>query len=204
MLKPKPLTIVNSQQSIGDQENQLQLQDQKWNHQADEEVPVSPRSKKTTNHQNGASELASSNKPTNNRSFDSVNTKSPLEEFDFEKNLALFDKNAFYEEINNHNINYEWEAQNHSFHSTNSSNSSVVAGFFSSRACKSQSNNNLSNNTRLEPIGETQTANKNYRFDEMILDTGDPVNFEQIKVGLLKLYFNILKYSFSIKVEITL
>lgn len=105
-----------------------------------------------------------------NGSFDAINKKSVMEDFDFEKNLALFDKTAFYEEMMN-------ETQ------PSQSRLQPSSGLAGSRSA-TNSSHNLSRSGENVNHASNISANsgRNYRYDEMILDTGDPINFQQIQV----------------------
>ena len=112
--------------------------------------------------------------------------KSFDEEFDFEKNLALFDKNAFYEEVTQNSDAVPTSSQ--SQQNTPQPSSTFLKILASARTTKpiklSNSANNLSTATKSD-----HQSGKNYRFDEMILDTGDPINFQQIQVSWGEMYF---------------
>lgn len=166
------------------------------------------------------------------------------DEFDFEQNLALFDKNAFYEEVeghsrpsddneessnafdsvlkhislsqtsSNHQLN-EFNGRKHDTADTHQTTPAViyhpisVANLFSSSNNLTLKSNDTksgittsSNSTTSIPLSsilpslnggvqqQQQGKNGNYRFDEMILDTGEPINMQQIKVPLMSLKKN--------------
>jgi len=165
------------------------------------------------------------------------------DEFDFEQNLALFDKNAFYEEVEGHSrpsddneesssafdsvlkhISLNHTSSNHQLNEYNSKKQSSetqqttpaviyhpisLANLFSSSnnlthkgnetksgaITMSSSTTNISLSSILPSLNggvqqqqqqqqQQQVKNGNYRFDEMILDTGEPMNMQQIKVPL--------------------
>lgn len=112
--------------------------------------------------------------------FNSMNEDFLKDDFDFEKNLALFDKNAFYEQIEGHSkptptpaVPSSTKSQapeiNSKYHQISLDN------LFSSVSKQQQSQQNTSNVSM-------NNSNKNYRFDEMILDTGEPINYNQIQL----------------------
>lgn len=118
---------------------------------------------------------------SSNGSFDALNKNSLMEEFDFEKNLALFDKNAFYEEM----MGGDSSSLQHHQQRPGSSNHLPIA---TSRSATSSSHN-LSrisggggDNGNGSLASGAINSGRNYRYDEMILDTGDPIDFQQIKV----------------------
>ena len=161
----------------------------------------------------------------NESCFNSVNCETIKdEEFDFEKNLKLFNKNAFYEEIEGHQkpdkkieeplnafdtimkqlnggitntsvnsngngntLNQEKPTQRYhqiSLANLFSQNGSLphisitpVASTSSIATPNSNSNSNLNNIN-----GGSLNSTKNYRYDEMVLDTGEPVDLQQINV----------------------
>ncbi|CAF0730117.1 unnamed protein product [Brachionus calyciflorus] len=136
---------------------------------------VSPNNRR--NYQNGYSEDC----------FNSPNEDSIEDDFDFEKNLALFDKNAFYEKMEGH------PRQSKTNLTFNESSASIkkleeqtqtryhqisLDNLFSS--VKKQPETKPSINTSASING--LSINKNYRFDEMILDTGEPINLRQIQL----------------------
>ena len=155
-----------------------------------------------------------------------------VDEFDFEKNLALFDKNKFYEEVGQPILNNSSttnaatpnEPQLNAYDSlvkqlnskkseSASSNSGQryhqisVANLFSSQATTpvmpapnglltTPNTNGLftnNNSTTTQSVSVQKTPNlstsssvsngsRNYRFDEMVLGTGEPVDLQQIQV----------------------
>ena len=170
------------------------------------------------------------------------------DEFDFEQNLALFDKNAFYEEVEGHSrpsddneesssafdsvlkhISLNHTSSNHHLNDFNCKKQDLepqqitpaviyhpisLANLFSSSnnlAIKSNETKNgtitSSSSTTSIPLSsilpslnggvqqqqqqqQQQGKNGNYRFDEMILDTGEPMNMQQIKVPLTSIKKN--------------
>ena len=162
------------------------------------------------------------------------------DEFDFEQNLALFDKNAFYEEVEGHSRPSDDNEENSSAFDTMMKHISLnpvscnqqlynttthrqqevekaptqpaqaviyhpisLASLFSSsnlaqkgEETKITSPVSNSNTTPIDlvamlakttPLSATlvnggQAKNGNYRFDEMVLDTGEPIDMQQITV----------------------
>lgn len=164
-----------------------------------------------------------SNIEGNQSDVNSMNVDSIEDEFDFEKNLALFDKNKLYEELGQPVLNNSTsvtEPQLNAYDSLirqiNSNKQASgsgtsdqryhkisVANLFSSQVTPSipaatnggflTSNTNglLINSNKVTPSVQktpslsTPSANglnRNYRFDEMVLGTGEPVNLQQIQV----------------------
>ena len=171
---------------------------------------------------------------SNESCFNSITADTLKDDFDFEKNLALFDKDAFYEEMegqprpfksnnsedesgsifkklvngslnnpNNHNGNNN---NNNSinisnYNNNNSNNSSFthssthkyhqisVANLFSSSSMSlppslhSETTSSSTTSYQTKSHGTTNGNNKNYRYDEMVLDTGEPIDMHQIKIG---------------------
>lgn len=164
----------------------------------------------------------SNNQFGSNNNIGSVNVETIVDEFDFEKNLALFDKNKFYEEVgqpvfNNSSNPTSVEPQLNAYDSLikqlNSNKETPgtgqryhqisVANLFSSQATPVPNTNSISttnanelltpntNGLLINSATVTKTPNlpahssnnsKNYRFDEMVLGTGEPVNLQQIQV----------------------
>lgn len=126
--------------------------------------------------------------------FNSNNEDSLEEDFDFEKNLALFDKDAFYEKMEGHprqskNLTFN-ESTNSLKKNPNEESTFVryhqisVDNLFSSVSRQnkhSENRNSLSIASNGNPSSK-DTGARNYRFDEMILDTGEPINFRQIQL----------------------
>lgn len=169
----------------------------------------------------------------NENCFTQVNVETIKEDFDFEQNLALFDKDAFYEEVEGQpkptlsNSNDEplnaYDSLIKQLNSTNNLNGSIdlsrpppqqqqqlqqsfsipsnptqryqqisVANLFSSASTKPASTpNNSTNNLILPPtssynnLNQSLNTTKNYRYDEMILDTGEPMDLQQIQIPLM-------------------
>lgn len=145
-------------------------------------------------HQNGYNNghhSGGGNSTSSNGSFDAINKKSTpmVEEFDFEKNLALFDKNAFYEEMMNESgVPGPQQQQNHhqQQHQQQPPPRPASSSYLSILSNHTSSSHNLS--SRSGGLGDNNNNNgsssgRNYRYDEMILDTGDPINFQQIQVS---------------------
>jgi hypothetical protein len=153
---------------------------------------------------------------SNSMSVDAVE-----EDFDFEQNLALFDKNKFYDEVghpilNNSSCMTPNEPQLNAYDSlvrqlnsnkekSSSSQSGYrqisVANLFAATTPQitsaSASSGLLTPNTNGLILNSTTTttsmsihktpslsnsSSRNYRFDEMVLGTGEPVNLQQIQV----------------------
>lgn len=139
------------------------------------------------------------------------------EDFDFEKNLALFDKNKMYEELGHPVLNttpatepaLQLNAYDSLVKQLNSNKQSgneamsgyhkiSVANLFQSQTpsmpapAAPATNGLLTPNTNgliansatstKTPVINSSSGGRNYRFDEMVLGTGEPVNFQQIQV----------------------
>ncbi len=112
----------------------------------------------------------------NNCLLNSISVDAIKDDFDFESNLAMFDKSAFYEEMEGHS----------------NSKPTVSAATFSNSQQQSHTQkyhqislDNLfgSIGNGVKSTGSNSNGNgKNYRFDEMVLDTGEPVDMQQIKI----------------------
>ncbi|RMZ95771.1 enhancer of mRNA-decapping 3 [Brachionus plicatilis] len=126
--------------------------------------------------------------------FNSQNEDSLEEDFDFEKNLALFDKNAFYEKMEGHprqSKNLTFNESTNSIKKNPSDESTFIRyhqisvdNLFSSVSKQqkpAENRHSLSHGTNGQHSSK-ETGSKNYRFDEMILDTGEPINFRQIQL----------------------
>jgi hypothetical protein len=158
---------------------------------------------------------------SNESCFNSITADTLKDDFDFEKNLALFDKDAFYEEMegqprpaksnnsedesssifkklvngslnnpnNNNNNNNTNNSHNSSFtqSSTHKYHQISVANLFSSSSMSLppslHSETTSSNSNHIKTHGTNGSNNKNYRYDEMVLDTGEPIDMHQIKIG---------------------
>lgn len=161
----------------------------------------------------------------NDTCFSLVSTESIKDrDFDFEQNLALFDKNAFYEEIegqpkplpssnSDEYLNAYDSILKHLNINSNSSSSNTITNNISHKSNEnlndkvekqiyhpislanlfSMSSANKNAKVELKPEPTTAAANhvngtahKNYRFDEMVLDTGEPIDYQQIQIPLSK------------------
>lgn len=212
MLKPKPVTMG---------EGQLRPQQQQQ-HQSEDELSSSSsrhrrnkRSSQLTSNNNNGNGSRNGGLRNGGGSFDQINTRSLAmeEEFDFEKNLALFDKNAFYEEMMHNEAASAGESSYSSLRARTptatllssssdflqifaattslSSSSATAAPLSTSKSSNSlpvnsnrndQHNHQHSNNINNNNNHNSSSFIKNYRFDEMVLDTGEPINFQQIQV----------------------
>lgn len=160
--------------------------------------------------------------------LNTMNVDPIAEDFDFEQNLALFDKNKFYDEVghpilNNSSCQTTNEPQLNAYDSlikqlnsnkdrdnSNSSNQSgyrqiSVANLFATtpqmpapaipnNKLLTPNTNGLLINSTASSVGPVQktpnlstsssisNSSRNYRFDEMVLGTGEPVNLQQIQV----------------------
>ena len=181
VLKPKPLTVAPQIEELPRQSTAKSKQSSmnsrgQNNHHHHHHHQYSEDEISTTNNRRGH------NHNHNNRAEKNGlnDVKSFDEEFDFEKNLALFDKNAFYEEVTQNSDVLPTSSQ--SQQNTPQPSSTFLKILASARTTKpiklSNSANNLSTTTKSD-----HQSGKNYRFDEMILDTGDPINFQQIQVS---------------------
>jgi len=167
-----------------------------------------------------------------NNDLNTMNVDPIEEDFDFEQNLALFDKNKLYEELGQpilntsacttpsepqlnaydsliKQINSSKQDRAGSTSSSNSNSASTqryhqisVANLFSSQSTTpsmpapavptvnrflTPNTNGLLTNVTKTPNLSTTSSNsnngsRNYRFDEMVLGTGEPVNLQQIQV----------------------
>jgi enhancer of mRNA-decapping protein 3 len=125
------------------------------------------------------------NQNNDNNHFETGSVNSLEDEFDFEKNLALFDKNAFYEEMGVIRSNDETAAL--AAVTTSASCGNFKAAVAAAAGSVSSSNEiSPKTSSSFHNIANNFTSNKNYRFDEMILDTGEPINFQQIQVPTSK------------------
>lgn len=149
-------------------------------------------------------------------SSDTMNVDQIEEDFDFEKNLALFDKNKMYEELGHPVLNTtpapEPTSQLNAYDSLvkqlNSQKQSgsdgqmsgyhkiSVANLFQSQTplmaapaapapadgLLTPNTNGLIGSSTKTPVINSSSGGRNYRFDEMVLGTGEPVNFQQIQV----------------------
>lgn len=188
--------------------------------------------RKQSHNGNGYSNGNGHDYSNNENCFMSINVEAIKEDFDFEQNLALFDKDAFYEEIEGHSkpvntntneeplnaydslikqLNSNNTNGNNNTISSNHNNSNVtadtsktfsnqsnqryhqisVANLFSSTQTASANTKTPNNNTNsliLPPTPSSNTLNqslnqtKNYRYDEMVLDTGEPFDLQQIQI----------------------
>jgi hypothetical protein len=178
--------------------------------------------------------------------FYSINIDSIKDDFDFEKNLALFDKDAFYEQLEGHSrpsastngaeslnaydsifkqpinsTSMPSNITNSGYNTTTTSSNSYfenadkteryhpisIANLFgfnstsslpSSQIINTQSGNyqSLTHQSTINSVNNTNSqsqsmhhqqqnglqTNKNYRYDEMILNTGEPFDLQQIQV----------------------
>lgn len=127
--------------------------------------------------------------------FNSQNEDSIEEDFDFEKNLALFDKDAFFEKMEGHprqTKNLTFNENSSSIQKKSNDESTFVRyhqisvdNLFSSVSKQSRHSENRNSFSNVNVNGQPSskgTGARNYRFDEMILDTGEPINFRQIKL----------------------
>ena len=132
-----------------------------------------------------------------------MNVDTIVDDFDFEKNLALFDKDKFYEEVEGQpkpatatsiksNVPDEpLNAYDSLIKQLNSNGERYhqisVANLFSlSQPVVPNSNGLLMNsnsNAAIKPLSKAQaTSSKNYRFDEMVLGSGESLPPPQIQV----------------------
>lgn len=151
-----------------------------------------------------------SNNDGNTMSVDQIE-----EDFDFEKNLALFDKNKMYEELGHPVLNTTpstepapqlnaYDSLVKQLNSNKQSGAETMSGYHKisvanlfqsqtpSMAAPASANGLLTPNTNgliansatstKTPVINSSSGGRNYRFDEMVLGTGEPVNFQQIQV----------------------
>lgn len=183
VLKPKPLTVAPQieelpRQSVAKSKQPSNSNSRGQNSHHHPHHQYSEDEISTTNNRRGHNHNHNHNRAEKNGLND---VKSFDEEFDFEKNLALFDKNAFYEEVTQNSDVVPTSSQ--SQQNTPQPSSTFLKILASARTTTkpiklSNSANNLSTTTKSD-----HQSGKNYRFDEMILDTGDPINFQQIQVS---------------------
>lgn len=158
--------------------------------------------------------------------FNSLPSEIVRDEFDFETNLALFDKNAFYEQVEGHskpvnstNLSSPHESLNaydlviKQLNQTNLANNQnqpqrqqqqqqiyrpiTIENLFSSGVrqpvqvdtkalsdseAKTSSSSASSRSSASSTSSSSSSSTKNYRFDEMVLDTGEPIQMQQIQV----------------------
>lgn len=162
-----------------------------------------PNNSSTTNGRKLNGNQYVNNYDSHDNCFNSISVDTIKGDFDFESNLAMFDKNAFYEEMEGHSRPpknptdhlYDdtpaYESLKHvsslpvipsssqsssTFTQTNQRYHQItLANLFSSKAAPTNGNNTNNNSSN------HQNA-KNYRFDEMVLDTGEPIEMQQIKI----------------------
>lgn len=201
MLKPKAFSDRDAATSNNNTNNRSASNNSKLqnnNNQARHHSEDESRNSRRRNHQNGHHNNHNYNNfSDDDRSFDNVNVKSFRDDFDFEKNLALFDKNAFYVEMTEDSPNMPMTSSSRPQPSDTylqilatktkqkSSNNTINSNHIANNTTNNNHNNNNTNHNSSNSSNKNNdhsNSSKNYRFDEMILDTGDPINFQQIQV----------------------
>jgi len=112
----------------------------------------------------------------------SCNDDSLTGDFDFEKNLALFDKHAFSQTISNPAGSMKPSASAHALDAPKTIYQPLsIENLFSFHSNLNRQQATHANGDATKPL-RSSASHRNYRCDEMILDTGEPVVLAQIQV----------------------